>query len=91
VPAVRPVNGLVYTPPVVSESAIQVDQTARRARSDEVPIQIPRAEILAGVPRDSTFAPSVALVWVIAVAVGVETVGSAGMTGATFVIVIVAF
>ena len=47
-----------------------------------VPQQVPRAEMAAGLPREVTVAPRVAPVVVMAVAVGVVTVGmaSAGTT-----------
>ena len=44
---------------------------------DDVPQQVPRAEMAAGTPKDVTLAPSVAPVVVIAVAVGLVTVGTA--------------
>jgi hypothetical protein len=45
-----------------------------------VPQQVPRAEMMAGLPKEVTFAPSVAPVVVIEVTVGEETVGTAAAT-----------
>ena len=45
----------------------------------EVPQHVPRADIKAGIPGDVTFAPSVAPVVVIPVAVGEVTVGTTGV------------
>jgi len=47
---------------------------------------VPRAEIAAGIPKEVTVAPRVALVEVIAVAVGSVTVGTAGTGSATQVV-----
>ena len=45
----------------------------------DVPQHVPRAEMEAGIPSDVTFAPSVAPVVVMDVAVGEVTVGTAGI------------
>lgn len=46
----------------------------------DVPQHVPRAEMTEGTPREVTFAPRVAPVVVVDVAVGVVTVGTAGVS-----------
>ena len=62
----------MYGPVVVPPSAKQLVTGA-----GVVPQQVPRAEIEAGTPREVTFAPRVAPVVVMEVAVGEVTVGAA--------------
>ena len=63
----------VNTPVVKPDAGVQFIVGA-----DDSPQQVPRAEMDAGTPRDVTFAPSVAPVVAMDVAVGEVTVGTAG-------------
>lgn len=75
----------VKIPIVVFHSATQFDQTVRSAGFDDtVLIQIPRAEILAGIPREVTLAQRVALVFVRAVEIGLVMAG--GSTRVTMIV-----
>jgi hypothetical protein len=66
----------VYTPVVIPVANLQIAPFVKVGFGAVLP-QIPRAEIVAGFPRDVTLAPSVTVVAVIEVAVGDVTVGTA--------------